>query len=674
LVLKERSFFYTTKFDCEGENMLGRNLNLRSRLGAWLVMVVFAAMQVACGGSSDYVAMTVPVSSGYPILGSTVTLKGSNGVAVSALGDSVTGVASFTASQIFTLGNPPYLVKSTGGKANNVSAGEYYSIATASSGRFNVTPITHLLAVQATGAVDSVGMASLFATGFTSAKSTDLTSTKIANAGKQVADALKATNPFIDLGSTNPLTVDFSFGDAQDALLDHVALAIKSNTGATLDTIQSNVAAFANAPAGSNPTVTALKPFTRLVVFGDSLSDGGAYTVWASGAASGKSEIFVGATILEKLAAAAPYGGKFTTNPGKVWVENLAAKVGYDLKPANLMGGGIPSMNLSLPQLGGCTTCTNYAQGGSRVALQPGIGNAGTTANPANAAVSQAGFAGNAANAPVPANPVLVGAATADYTVTNTFLGAATLPVTQQIDQHLASSYVTNGQFAATDLVIVLAGANDVFTQAGLAGAGAITGDAAGVAVGTAAGALVQQVGRLKAAGAKHVLVVGLPDMGVTPYGASAGPATAGALTALSRTAFNSTLTTYLANVAGVAYLDPAPLFSAVVTSPSTYGFTKVIDSTSAQTAIESTACGPNAIAQVAAGDSAESPSSLFCSAKNAGLSILGSLRALLADQTYVFADGVHPTAQMHKVLADHVQQKIGLLLINAMASAPAER
>jgi phospholipase/lecithinase/hemolysin len=49
-------------------------------------------------------------------------------------------------------------------------------------------------------------------------------------------------------------------------------------------------------------------------------------------------------------------------------------------------------------------------------------------------------------------------------------------------------------------------------------------------------------------------------------------------------------------------------------------------------------------------------------------------LRALLADQTYVFADGVHPTAQMHKVLADHVQQKIGLLLINAMASAPAER
>ena len=331
------------------------------------------------------------------------------------------------------------------------------------------------------------------------------------------------------------------------------------------------------------------------------------------------------------------------------------------------MGGGQPSMNLSLPQLGGCTTCTNYAQGGSRVALQPGIGNVGTTANPVNSAVAQVGFAGNAAGAAVAATPVLLGAAAADYTVTNAFLGAATLPVVQQIDQHLASAYVTNGQFATTDLVIVLAGANDVFTQAGLAGAGAITADAAGQAVGAAAGALVAQVARIKAAGAKHVLVVGLPDMGVTPYGASAGAATAGALTALSRTAFNTTLTTNLAGVPGVAYLDPAPLFSAVVSSPSTYGFTKVIDSTSAQTALESAACGPNQTAQLTVSDSAISPSSLFCSVANLAQSISGTLRTPTADLTYVFADGVHPTTQMHKVLARHVQEKLGLLLVTAM-------
>lgn len=646
--------------------MLGHDDGLKTRMSAWLLMLVFAVLQTACGGSSpDYVALTVPVSSGYPIVGSAVTVKGSNGVAVSAIGDSSTGTASFNASQISKLGSPPYLVKSTGGKANGMTASDYYSIATAASGRVNVTPITHLLAVQATGSTNAAGMASLFAAGFDSTKSAALTSAVIATARTQVAQALKATNPLIDMGTVDPLTVVFAFGDAHDALLDQIALTLRS-AGATLDALQTNVEVVAATQFGQTPVLAVTKPFKRLVVFGDSLSDGGAYTAWASYAASGAIR-FVGTTPLQMLAAAAPYGGKFTTNPGTVWVENLAAAVGYDLKPANLMGGGQASMNLSLPQLGGCITCTNYAQGGSRVALQPGIGNVGTTANPVNAAVAQVGFAGNAAGAPVAATPVLLGVAAADYTVTNTFLGAATLPVVQQIDQHLASAYVTNGQFAPTDLVIVLAGANDVFTQAGLAGAGAITGDAAGQAVGTAAGALVAQIARIKAAGAKHVLVVGLPDMGVTPYGASAGAPTAGALTALSRTAFNTTLTTYLAGVPGVAYLDPAPLFSAVVSSPSTFGFTTVIDATSAQTALESAACGPNGIAQGAVGDSAISPSSLYCSVANAGLSILGTLRALLADQTYVFADGVHPTTQMHKVLAQHVQEKLGLLLVTAM-------
>lgn len=616
--------------------MLGRKDGWKARLNTCLSMMVFAVLLTACGGSNpDFVALTVPVSSGYPILGSTVTVKGANGTAVSAAGDASTGIASFNSSQISRLGSPPFLVKSTGGKANGVAADDYYSIATAASGRVNVTPITHLLAVQATGSTNAAGMASLFDSGFDANKSAALTSAAIASAGTQLALALKSTNPLIDLGSVDPLTVVFAFGDAHDALLDQVALTLRS-AGASLDALQANVEAVAATPVGQTPVLALTKPFDRLVVFGDSLSDGGTYTAWASFAASGANR-FVGTTPLQMLTAAAPYGGKFTTNPGTVWVENLAVAVGYDLKPANLMGGGQPSMNLSLPQLGGCTTCTNYAQGGSRVALQPGIGNVGTTAG------------------------------ATDYTITNAFLGASTLPVVQQIDQHLASSYAPEGKFAPTDLVIVLAGANDVFTQAGLAGAGAITGDAAGQAVGVAAGTLVAQVARIKAAGAKHVLVVGLPDMGVTPYGASAGAATAGALTALSRTAFNTTLTTYLAGVPGVAYLDPAPLFSAVVSSPATYGFTKVIDSTSSQTALESAACGPNPTAQFTVNDSLASPSSLYCSVANLALSIGGTLRTPTADLTYVFADGVHPTTQMHKVLAQHVQEKLGLLLVNAL-------
>ena len=631
-----------------------------------MVALLLSAILVGCGGGPDgSLALSVPVSSGYPILGSTVTIKGSNGVAVTAKGSDTTGIATFSVSQVGSLGSPPYLVKSTGGTANGVvvpASSDYYSIATASAGRVNVTPITHMLAVQAAGATDLAGMATLFNVGFTPDKAASLTSTAVAAALTAVKDTLKAANPLIDLGTDNPLTVVFSFGDAHDGLLDQLKFTVKNGpSGTTLDTLQALVKTKAD---GGTPVTAGFKPFTRLVVFGDSLSDGGAYTAWASFSASGPR--FVGTPVLTALAAAAPYGGKFTTNGGKVWVENLAASLDYDLKPANLMGGGIASMNLTLM---GCTTCTNYAQGGSRVTSQPGIGNLGTTANPANAAVASIAFAGNSVGAGVAANAVLLGAAAADYTLTNAFLGAATLPVVQQIDQHLSSSYVTAGKFAATDLVIVLAGANDVFTQAGLAGAGAITATAAGEAVATAAGQLAAQVARIKAAGAKHVMVLGLPDMGYTPYGVSAGAATGGGLTSMSQNVFNATLKAAVAAISGVAYLDPVPMFAKVVASPTAFGFTKTIDATSAATAIASTACGPNAIAQVTAADSAASPSSLFCSVPSSALSIAGTLRAVNADQTYMFADGVHPSAGMHKVFAQLIKDKMGLLLAAALGS-----
>jgi phospholipase/lecithinase/hemolysin len=91
------------------------------------------------------------------------------------------------------------------------------------------------------------------------------------------------------------------------------------------------------------------------------------------------------------------------------------------------------------------------------------------------------------------------------------------------------------------------------------------------------------------------------------------------------------------------------------------------VDTTSATTALASAACGPNTIAQTSAADSAVSPSSLFCTVANTTLGIVGTLRTLLADQTYVFADGVHPTSKMHQVLAQYVQEKMGLLLATAL-------
>jgi phospholipase/lecithinase/hemolysin len=39
----------------------------------------------------------------------------------------------------------------------------------------------------------------------------------------------------------------------------------------------------------------------------------------------------------------------------------------------------------------------------------------------------------------------------------------------------------------------------------------------------------------------------------------------------------------------------------------------------------------------------------------------------MLSNDTYVFADGVHPTTKMHKVLSQYVTDKMGLLLASAI-------
>ena len=121
--------------------------------------------------------------------------------------------------------------------------------------------------------------------------------------------------------------------------------------------------------------------------------------------------------------------------------------------------------------------------------------------------------------------------------------GALVADVSNQIDQHL-----NNGGFVAGDLVTVLAGANDVVAQFQLYPS---TGEAQLSANLTAAGAaLARQVNRLADYGAK-VLIVTIPDMGLTPFG---GDRTAGStdanpalLTRLS-TRFNDALLAGITN------------------------------------------------------------------------------------------------------------------------------
>lgn len=88
--------------------------------------------------------------------------------------------------------------------------------------------------------------------------------------------------------------------------------------------------------------------------------------------------------------------------------------------------------------------------------------------------------------------------------------GAVVADLTVQIDTHLS-----NGGFAAGDLVTVLVGANDVVAQ--FQQYPTVGEDQLGANLSAAGKALAVQVNRLADYGAK-VLIVTIPDMGLTPF------------------------------------------------------------------------------------------------------------------------------------------------------------
>lgn len=334
--------------------------------------------------------------------------------------------------------------------------------------------------------------------------------------------------------------------------------------------------------------------FTALVTFGDSLSDIGTYAPATSG-----------------------LGGKFTTNgtaggnTGTIWVENLAATMGVTVTPA-MVGFGAQSVQCpvaaQVPAL--ASTCTAYGQGGSRVTDPNGIGHA------------------NGA-------------------------GALTVPVVTQIANHLQRF----GSFKDSDLILVYAGNNDVFTQFGAfataaatiqaqAGAGAITAEqaqqqlfaaqtAAFEAMKVAATELAGYVrNEILAKGGKYVAVMTLSDIADTPFGNSAQVAPArGVLTQLSQI-FNLWLREGLTG-APVQIIDTYAMFKEANANATALGFTNTT----------TPACDAAKIA-AATSNQVTDGSSLFC---NVGL----TLAAGASPTTWFFADSVHPSTGGHKVISD---------------------
>ena len=293
--------------------------------------------------------------------------------------------------------------------------------------------------------------------------------------------------------------------------------------------------------------------FSNFYVFGDSLSDAGTFKPIVP-----------------------PGAGLYTTNPGPMWTQFLASRYGLTSTPAN-QGGN------------------DYAEGGARIALNPGV----------------------PSSFPPTANAT---------------------PVLTQIAHYLAT-----GPADPNALYSVWAGGNDFFTQFGLFASGAITQTQLLGAIGLAATQLVGGVAQLQGAGAHNLMVFNLPDAGKTPDGIGTGQ---GAAIGQVVNVFNSTLNTGLNQIGGnVIRVNIYQLFNEVIADPTRYGFT-------------------NVTGRACTNDFGGRPYALFCTPD--------TLVSPDAPNTYLFADGNHPTTAGMKLIAQLAASMIeGPQMMAALGEAP---
>jgi phospholipase/lecithinase/hemolysin len=142
-----------------------------------------------------------------------------------------------------------------------------------------------------------------------------------------------------------------------------------------------------------------------------------------------------------------------------------------------------------------------------------------------------------------------------------TSLGAYSLPGMQA---EFAASKPAIAAFLSSGLFIVWGGPDDFLSPSPLdATTAAVVNRAVADELGIVNG--------LEQMGAQHILVPGMPDLGLTPYYAGLGQAAEG--TAIAN-AFNAELTASLP--AGVLYYNTEALLQNIVANPAAYGFTNV--------------------------------------------------------------------------------------------------
>ncbi len=344
----------------------------------------------------------------------------------------------------------------------------------------------------------------------------------------------------------------------------------------------------------SLPIVASAGPFDAMYVFGDSLSDGGSDLALSSSihAVAPSFPLIPGAGV----------GGHFSS--GAVAVEYLAQSLNLPLT----------AHYLSAPFLGGATGGTNYAQGGALSGLT---------------------------NAAVPSTLTIA----PNVTVPTGFKG-----VLGEVNDYVASSPKAD----PNALYVVWGGANDILYY----GTTPVLPSCAASAnpfVCSAVTNTTTSIAELLAAGAKHILVPNLPDIGKTPSALAGGPVASAQAEALS-IAFNTGLAGALSSLSSsypgdIVPFDTFSFFTQVVGNPSAYGFSDVTD-----------ACLTGSVADVG--------------------STVTSACAAAGVNNYLFYDGVHPTTRGQQLIAGRFAAVLGvpepsdvaLVAIGALGLAGARR
>ncbi len=315
-----------------------------------------------------------------------------------------------------------------------------------------------------------------------------------------------------------------------------------------------------------------------------------------------------------------PAGNSFTTNFDPVAVQVVASYYGYTQTNAQATGSPFSG------PVGG----TNYAYGGaciqSSAATPPGH----------------------------PGLPLCVNG-DVDPDGAGPRIGLAFTRVSNQIGTYLSRN---GGSADPHALYTLWAGANDI--NAALSASTAVGGWQGASSAATQANiiagvvpiatAFTTQAARLQAAGAHYIVVFNLPDLGITPQVAAAGSTAASGAT-LASLSYNNALNTGLATLHdGIIPINTFALVNEVranvLAGRSDYGITN----------ITGIACGPGAPGVV---------SSVACGPAGSGLPYT---YAAGTNNTYLFADGIHPSGAAHRLLADVVVATIAAPSVVALA------